>query len=201
MKSVMLSIRPQWCELIANGKKTVEVRKSRPKLETPFKCYIYETLGKKHVHYSHPGYAYDKYGMIVSSDIVEKYEHYDGSGKVIGSFVCDSISEIHYDGREEAEHCVSRQEIIDYGKWDGLLGWHISALQIYDKPRELSEFCRETGIRDRCAGQCETCSHWRYVRVNSEEFDMECECGGPLFNVLEQITRPPQSWGYVEELK
>ena len=40
---VLISIRPQWCELIANGKKTIEVRKSRPKLETPFKCYIYET--------------------------------------------------------------------------------------------------------------------------------------------------------------
>lgn len=42
-KSVLISIRPKWCELIANGKKTVEVRKTAPKLETPFKCYIYET--------------------------------------------------------------------------------------------------------------------------------------------------------------
>ena len=43
MKSVLISIKPKWCELIANGKKTVEVRKSRPKIETPFKCYIYCT--------------------------------------------------------------------------------------------------------------------------------------------------------------
>lgn len=42
-KAVLISIRPKWCELIANGTKTVEVRKSRPKLETPIKCYIYCT--------------------------------------------------------------------------------------------------------------------------------------------------------------
>lgn len=39
----MLSVRPKWVEKIANGEKTIEVRKTRPKLETPFKCYIYCT--------------------------------------------------------------------------------------------------------------------------------------------------------------
>ena len=42
-KAVLISIRPTWCELIANGEKTIEVRKTRPKLDTPFKCYIYCT--------------------------------------------------------------------------------------------------------------------------------------------------------------
>lgn len=45
-KAVMISIRPKWCEKIVNGEKTIEVRKTRPKLETPFKCYIYETQGR-----------------------------------------------------------------------------------------------------------------------------------------------------------
>lgn len=31
-KAVMLSIRPEWVERILNGEKTLEVRKSRPKL-------------------------------------------------------------------------------------------------------------------------------------------------------------------------
>ena len=43
-KAVMLSIRPKWVEKIANGEKTIEVRKTRPKLETPFKAYIYCTM-------------------------------------------------------------------------------------------------------------------------------------------------------------
>ena len=65
MKSVLISIKPKWCELIASGKKTVEVRKTRPKLETPFKCYIYCTKNtKKHaLHtYINSGYGRKNYG-------------------------------------------------------------------------------------------------------------------------------------------
>lgn len=40
-KAVLISIRPKWCEKIVSGEKTIEVRKTRPKMETPFKCYIY----------------------------------------------------------------------------------------------------------------------------------------------------------------
>ena len=43
MKAVLISIQPKWGELIASGKKTVEIRKTKPKLETPFKVYIYCT--------------------------------------------------------------------------------------------------------------------------------------------------------------
>ena len=32
-KAVMLSIRPKWVEKIANGEKTIEVRKTKPKYE------------------------------------------------------------------------------------------------------------------------------------------------------------------------
>ena len=42
-KAVLISIRPEWCEKIINGQKTIEVRKTRPKMDTPFKCYIYCT--------------------------------------------------------------------------------------------------------------------------------------------------------------
>jgi predicted transcriptional regulator len=44
-KAVVLSIRPKWCEKIAIGEKTIEVRKTRPKLDTPFKAYIYCSQG------------------------------------------------------------------------------------------------------------------------------------------------------------
>lgn len=43
-KAVMLSIRPKWCEKIVSGEKTIEVRKTRPKLDMPFRGYIYCTL-------------------------------------------------------------------------------------------------------------------------------------------------------------
>jgi predicted transcriptional regulator len=43
MKTVLISIRPKWWNLILEGKKTIEVRKSGPKdIEFPFKvvCYV-----------------------------------------------------------------------------------------------------------------------------------------------------------------
>lgn len=42
MIAVLISIRPKWCEKIISGEKTIEVRKTRPKMDTPFKCYIYK---------------------------------------------------------------------------------------------------------------------------------------------------------------
>lgn len=47
MKSVLMSIKPKYCELIAAGKKTIEVRKTKPRIETPFKCFYYECKGKE----------------------------------------------------------------------------------------------------------------------------------------------------------
>ena len=46
-KAVLLSIRPNWCKKIANLRKTVEIRKTAPNLEVPFKCYIYCTKAPK----------------------------------------------------------------------------------------------------------------------------------------------------------
>ncbi len=43
MKSVLISIQPKWVEKIANGEKTIEVRKTAPKCGLPFKAYIYCT--------------------------------------------------------------------------------------------------------------------------------------------------------------
>ena len=48
-KSVLISINPEWCDLIIRGQKTLEVRKTRPKLETPFTTYIYCTKAPQHL--------------------------------------------------------------------------------------------------------------------------------------------------------
>ena len=135
MKSALLSVRPQWCELIANGQKTVEVRKTRPKLDTPFKCYIYCTV----------------YGPAIWANGTLM------NGKVIGEFVCDKMYGIYYSiyphdplvfeeigtlNRPDLQEktCLSEVEIDDYLSGNNGYGWHISDLQIYDKPRELNEF-------------------------------------------------------------
>ncbi len=104
MKSVMLSVHPKWCELIANGEKTIDLRKSIPKLETPFKCYIYCTKPNKKFQtvcksmvlsedelYRHPQKGI-KYGNSVEMMLCEPEEYSEHNflnGKVIGEFTCD----------------------------------------------------------------------------------------------------------------
>jgi predicted transcriptional regulator len=125
-KAVLMSIQPKWCENIASGKKTVEVRKTKPKLETPFKVYIYCTKNKN-------GIANCKGNEILD-------------GKVIGEFVCDYITSFKAMGEVQAlwnetqNTCLSHDEIIKYANGKRLYYLHISNLVIYDKPKDLSEF-------------------------------------------------------------
>lgn len=185
MKSVLISIQPKWCELIANGKKTVEVRKSRPKLETPFKCYIYCTNDRK--------YMLDKSesGKIYLNGNIYRDFPMGLNSKVIGEFVCDKIYQYSTnkditgqtisDKKIQELSCMTKEELCDYEfsatarenciYLIGLYGWHISDLVIYDKPKELSEF-----------HQCHTCE---YASCCNDT------CWKPL-------KRPPQSWCYVE---
>ena len=164
MKSVLISIQPKWCELIAAGKKTVEVRKTKPKLEPPFKCYIYCTKD-------------------------EKYRLDDGkrrfNGKVIGEFVCDRITPATVDHIKDIARaaCLSIPEMWEYGKRSSaydLFGWHISDLVIYDEPKPLTDFVvrhclweniRNNGCIDASGERCLDCrlkrppQSWCYVEV------------------------------------
>ena len=131
-KSVLISIRPEWCQLIVDGKKTVEVRKSRPKLETPFKVYIYCTVGG--------------IKRMPKDYLTESFER----GKVISEFVCDRIFDISVT-EEGYDFDVTKMTGLKYEEMEYYLdhkagyGWHISDLLIYDSPKELSEF---TGLRN-----------------------------------------------------
>lgn len=182
MKSVLISIQPKWCELITSGKKTVEVRKTKPKLDVPFKVYIYCTKSGEGNLFKRSGNKFLGY-------------HYEPlQGKVIGEFVCDWVKSSpswRLKGntgfcakRTEREEmlpkmtCLSLEEIEKYAGSENRLvyGWHISNLVIYDKPRELSEF-----INCKYPWDCCACDYWDSIYLT---------CTKPI--------RPPQSWCYVE---
>ena len=192
--SVLISIRPEWCEKIVNGKKTIEVRKSAPK-EVPFKAYIYSTRPKK----------YYKCGAVSTSDELlwlanGKVEMGDGfkfwadgdeyqclNGHIIGEFICDKVS-MEFVGYRNHEpcywnlldgSCLTKDELMNYGEWAILYGWHISDLKIYDKPKELSEF--KTG--------CKGCKE-------RDTYHCKFYCYGER-----PLTRPPQSYMYVDEVE
>ena len=168
MKSVLISIHPKWCDLIASGKKTIEVRKNKPKIETPFKVYIYMTK------------AYDAlfgYGKPKKLCV-------DG-GKVIGGFICDAIIPISITYSDPESRialkefpftCLTDKQIMDYlGNGKTGYGWHISDLKIYDEPKALSRF-----LPCKYPWDCGACSYY-----DSEQFT----CEKPI--------RPPRSWCYV----
>ena len=206
MKSVLISIQPKWCELIASGKKTVEVRKTKPKLETPFKCYIYCTQGDWLTSVN--GVVQKPNKMVI--DLTADSEIQELNGKVIGEFVCDKIYDIapHFDtptfpnqyicGWEYGKEfdCLSFEELTSYLNGKQGYGWHISDLVIYDKPKELREFytqCKEypkTGTIGT-PKKCRKCKY-QYTWILASK----CRIDGTM-----PIKRPPQSWCYVEQLK
>lgn len=198
MKSILQSIKPQYCELIASGKKTIEVRKTRPKLDVPFKVYIYCTKGENLWKKGNSVFLDKRYNRLLQT-----FDHML-NGKVIGEYVCDRIDtyesvssklgsvfiEYKMNFEQLSNTHLSINEFCCYGKGKILYGWHISDLKIYDKPKELSEFGNE------CNLDCPSihCPYWKYQRVNADEWDYDCSC-----NNIRPLTHPPQSWCYVEE--
>lgn len=199
---VLISIQPKWCELIANGLKTIEVRKTKPKLDTPFKCFIYQTQPKRSlidvVYDGDDLYGETYHGktafITVSKDVHAGSCTYGLWGKVIGEFVCNNIYEWEWE-REACEEAFDGEmayniptvigeqtgleydEFAEYGDGKTLYGWSIYDLKIYDKPKELGEFHRP------CNPAC-----------NFSE-----ECGGSnAADCLFGIHKAPQSWMYVE---
>lgn len=207
MKSVLISIQPKWCELIANGKKTIEAHKTRPKIDAPFKCYIYKT--KKRILRDITRKGEEIYGgwdeIADKTRIISCPDLY--GGKVIGEFVCDRIddfSEWQFDYPALLRHINALTGFAgDYGYFDKYLGgkkkgygWHISNLKIYDTPKELGEFCRRLPDRVLESGDYD-CRKGEAICIDYPEGGDLCEqC---IFGGRAQLTRPPQSWFYLEE--
>lgn len=194
-KSILQSINPQYCELIASGKKTIEVRKTKPKIPTPFKVYIYQT---KH------SWIYNIYSKIA-----------DWQGKVIGEYICNETTKYPYGPYNDGEHllpfgdlektCLDGIELYNYLSTVDGCGWHISDLKIYDKPKDLNEFyvvdneaVKQCEYRNKCyINPYLTNGGWLNgtysCSYNGEhEFCTKCK--------VKPLTRPPQSWCYIEEV-
>lgn len=180
-KAIMISIKPKWCQLIASGRKTMELRKSKPNLQPPFKCYIYCTKSDLTIpiciQNSHDYTCGKTYRYLVG-------------GEVIGEFVCDgflSHCEMANADIAEAQSLVRREKILEYAGENEVFGWHISNLVIYDKSKELSEFS--------APGKC------LYNTLDGCTYKYHCFRAGKADRCGKFLERPPQSWRYVEELE
>lgn len=199
-QAVLISIRPKWCSKIANGEKTIEVRKRRPQLDVPCKVYVYCTHGPDMLWILNPEDR--KLFPEKPTDVFTAKDAgglYPGNGKVIGEFVCDRIYELETKAKggsyyvkgenQPTTNDVARQSCLDLKDMHAYLhsqkgyGWHISDFKLYDKPLPLNTFkkwFRECAYSDLglAIPECEKCT------------DAGCF-----------VQKPPQSWFFVEELQ
>lgn len=172
MREVIISIQPHWCGLIASGQKIIELRKTAPKITTPFRCYIYCTMGDELVHTNAKPFCKNADGSTV-------YKTSIMNGKVIGEFICSAIEGVTQQNRHEISQksCVPLSAMHTYAGQRGIYGlkaWHISDLVIYDDPKPLYSFYTYDNSHDNASG-------WVF----------------PDREKRRPITRPPQSWFYV----
>ena len=224
MKSILISIKPRYVADILNHKKTIEVRKSMPKCDLPIDVYIYCTKDKKNCHlYQHSemvGYFYDNfYKGLEHQPCTPKFIE----GKVVAKFTLNKVEEIlNYGLARRSEimmeellekSCLTMGELNkyaphkDYVDDDYIYAIHISDLEVFDKPKELSDLYSivKEKIKVDCPlnrkGWCITnydCKY--YVEDDCWGGQLACSCPTKEVNIKKPLTKAPQSWCYVEEL-
>nr|DAD70365.1 MAG TPA: hypothetical protein [Siphoviridae sp. ctomJ2] len=220
MKSVLISIKPKWCELIANGKKTIEFRKTRPKCDMPFKCYIYCTKPKMPVRYNGRILMFEDdlaitnrfgqgkrvenpYGAMMEGELFL-------NGKVIGEFICNKIDRLAVCGYDSRNTELRRVD---------------DNLTAYDLDYDYLNKCQLSldNLKKYSNGSGLYGWHISDLVIYDKPKDLDdfmafgkthCDqknCGDCLYMGIDGIcdvkdigqptTRPPQSWCYVEEVK
>ena len=161
MKSILLSIKPQWVAKILNKEKTIEVRKQFPKDYVGW-VYIYCTKDKKnylHWDWYDPPFVEEEWFVSNIPDIWDDdRKNINGpfNGKVIARFWCDKVEEILNYGlarRSESmmkelleKSCLTMSELNEYAPHkeykenDFIYAIHFSKLEIFGKPKYLTEY-------------------------------------------------------------
>lgn len=187
MRVVLASLKPYYYYLVGEGIKVLEIRKNMPK-SNDWDKQVFFYMSKD-----------EKSFAAIPKEYQEKYrKHF---GKIGLKFVCDYIDELHeYELTPQGKHSLYEkakldlfihQSCMDYGHlsvyrqnlpyYRPLYGWHITNLVIYDQPKELSEF----------------------INYNKHKICLEQNCFGADCYICPNnaiVTRPPQSYMYVEEL-
>ncbi len=193
MKSILISIKPKWVAKILNGEKTLELRKSFPKDYRGW-VYIYCTKADdlcKICKISRDRYIRGK--DYDNRDFPHLHSGYNGRGKVVARFYCDNVTQYinggqwhedntfgHYDDYIKDKvcelACVSEDLLFAYASDLAFNAVHISKLEIFDYPKELSEFKSYKKIIVN-------------TKINGMVFETELD---------NSLIKAPQSWMYVE---
>ena len=182
MKAILISIKPQHVANILNGLKTLEIRKKFPK---DYVGWVYIYCTKKDSLGRIKDLPHDRYFVdcVETPQDFEKMDSgYDGKGKVVARFWCDKVVEFYdFDDDLCEQACLDRGEMLDYlGNKKGY-AIHITKVEPFAEPKEISEF------KNICPNVlCDKCKY------GSKEIDLAL----PICK--RQLTRAPESWCYIE---
>lgn len=129
MRTMILSIRPEWVRLILEGRKTIELRKVLPAAESIGKQYPFRVLI----------YCCQRRKLLSKEDIPL-------NGKIVAEFECDKIirvlnwAERKVDEKALEAACGNKIMLMEYAQKKDVYGFHISKLQVYQRPRALEEY-------------------------------------------------------------
>lgn len=220
MKAVLRSVKPYWLYLIITGKKTLEVGKSCPQAKDWNKVVemycskdmrSFNRIPEEDKEWMHKYLGKVACRFVCDCILAHKFHNglisFNSIGLPSGTYSSYLIFEDDYKAM-----CLSFDEVKQYGKGKTIYGWHISQLKIYETPKELSEFYKvgAKSLEELDDELCRDCAPTKYgerrVHLVPNAGAAFCEgdyCEEAYRTYLEQefaLTRPPQSWMYVQEL-
>lgn len=214
-----MSIKPKWIEKIANGEKTVEVRKTVPKRGTPFNVYMYCTKDK-------PLYRVQTFDVYADGEPIEQSCFIKQNGKVVGEFVCDYVYE--FESEFVDDDCYESVALVEYDEDDGDRNTIImvdNENEHFENRYPFKETCLSWEELKKYIGigiktfyglhisdlkiydtPKELSEFWRPCPFKTEDQDNDCiQCDVAADSdtgivCTNRVWKAPQSWCYVEEL-
>ena len=198
MNSIMVALTPKQCKLIEEGKQTALAFKTGPKLEPPFRVYMYckktRILGELLVRNGE--LVAQNRGFRETGDV-------PAAGKVIGEFICNRTQ--HYStasykdaattSDKEVEKCIrlTYSELMQYESDCSFFIIKVTSPQFYLQPKELNNFRKPYSYDSEGFVICPH-SFCPFID-NDGHYKFKCDNCPSLLNSL-TITRAPAPWIY-----
>ena len=167
MIAILQSIAPGWCCEIAELRKKIEVRKTRPRRELPIKVYMYCTIGPHFWRTTKPRDAFYPEGWPCPAN-----------GSIFGEYTLRRVGDFqvfengtvqNWNYEDLQKSGLTYDEIAAYiGRGKKGYAWRIEDLAIYDRPKTIRDmhFTNTTTIPARSI--VFPPQSWCYVEVSDE---------------------------------
>lgn len=213
-KAILISIKPKGVLKIFNDEKISEIRKSAPKEwmdylkgktdKKPEPCEVYIYCADDGEEFLTSG-TFQFFTLSKKASIAEYHNfNFNGNGKVVAKFILREVTDIgkyayafkddfFYETLKNA--CLTSKELSEYANMTRiefekrgmkLYAWGISDLQIFDKPKDVSEFFH--GFKQKNNGDI-------LFDYDNEALRQRTLWG---YEYSYPLKKAPQSWCYVE---